>query len=131
MATQARSSFFYGDWGRAPKLGVDTIDCMHLFGYMQHRVPPCMQIALVENRQMMLSFVPKLDLSRVAVGNPFRKFIHRCFVQLDPATTTVDDIIRTASSELGAHLQLRSAYTGEPSAPVKIVSVWASQDGPI
>ena len=83
---------------------------------------------------MMLSFVPKLDLSRFVdtPRSPFHRFIHRCFVQLDPATTSVGDIIHTASSKLGAHLLLRSAYKGEPAAPFKILSVWAvNDDGPI
>ena len=81
---------------------------------------------------MMLSFVPKLDLSRLATpGNPFQKSIHRCFVLLDPATTSVADIMRTASAKLGAHLQLRAAYKREPISPFKILSVWAFNDGPV
>ncbi len=81
---------------------------------------------------MMLSFVPKLDFSQLATaGNPFRKYIHRCFVQLDPATNSVADIMRTASAKLGAHLQLRAAYRREPITPFQIISVWAFNDEPV
>jgi hypothetical protein len=93
------------------------------------RVTYCMQIVQMESRRMMLSFVPKLDLSQLATtGNPFRKYIHRCFVQIDPATNSVADIMRTASAKLGAHLQLRAAYRREPITPFQIVSVWAFND---
>lgn len=83
---------------------------------------------------MMLSFVPKLDLSHVVASahdKPFQRFIHRCFVQLDPSTTSVGDIIRTATSKLSGHLQLRSAYRGEPNSPFRILSVWVVKDVPI
>jgi len=86
----------------------------------------------MDTRRMMLSFVPKLDLSRLATpGNPFQKSIHRCFVTLDPGTTSVADIMRTASAKLGEHLQLRAAYKREPISPFKILSIWAFNDGPV
>lgn len=85
---------------------------------------------------MMLSFVPKIDISRVVATptckNPFHTYIHRCFVPLDRATTSVNDIIHIASSKLDAHLLLSSAYKGESPTPFKILSVWAlNDDGPI
>eukprot|EP00798_Chlamydomonas_sp_ICE-L_P017797 gene17797-biopygen26764 len=40
----------------------------------------------------------------------------------------IADIMRTASAKLGAHLQLRAAYNGEPIAPFQIISVWAFND---
>eukprot|EP00798_Chlamydomonas_sp_ICE-L_P032094 gene32094-biopygen9568 len=89
-------------------------------------------IVQMDTRRMMLSFVPKLDLSRLATpGNPFQKSIHRCFVMLDPGTTSVADIMRTAYAKLGAHLQLRAAYKREPISPFKILSIWAFNDGPV
>lgn len=83
---------------------------------------------------MMLSFVPRLKLPHVVASvhdKPFKRFIHRCFVQLDPDMTSVGDIIRTASSKLNAHLQLRSSYMGEPNTPFRILSVWVGNDVPI
>jgi len=80
------------------------------------------------NRGMMLSFIPKVDLARVSAGKPFNKFIHRSFVQLDPATATAGDVMLTAQQELRAFFQQRSAYDEElppSSSAVKIIAVWA------
>ncbi len=79
----------------------------------------------------MLSFVPKADLQQVSAGQPFSKFIHRSFVKLDPATTTVGEVLRTAQQKLQAFLQQRAAYRGEPVPQSEIVAVWAftSSDG--
>lgn len=80
---------------------------------------------------MMLSFVPKADLARVSAGKPFNKFIHRSFVQLDPATATTGDVMLTAQQKLHAFLQQRNAYRGElhpstaSSSAVQITAVWA------
>jgi hypothetical protein len=80
------------------------------------------------NRRMMLSFIPKVDLARVSAGKPFNKFIHRSFVQLDPATATASDVMLTAQQNLHAFFQKRSAYHEElppSSSAVKIIAVWA------
>ena len=82
----------------------------------------------------MLSFIPKADLARVSAGRPFNKFIHRSFVQLDPATATIGDVMMTAQQKLHAFLHQQSAYRGElpeSSSAVQITAVWAggSSDG--
>jgi hypothetical protein len=83
----------------------------------------------MNNRKMMLSFIPKVDLAQVFAGKPFIKFIHRSYVQLDPATTTAGDVLRTAQQKLHAYLQQRNAYRGEvpsQSSEVQITAVWAN-----
>ena len=79
---------------------------------------------------MMLSFVPKADLARISAGKPFDKFIHRSFVQLDPATATAGDVMMMAQQKLHAFLLQRSAYRGGVPLPptsyaVQIAAVWA------
>ena len=81
---------------------------------------------------MMLSFVPKQDIASrggfAAQSTQLKRYIHRCFVQLDPATTTAEDVMLTAYNKLLLHLEQRSAYRGEAMPTFEITGVWALQN---
>lgn len=75
----------------------------------------------------MLTFVPKADTARGSAVEPFRKCIHRSFVQLHPATATAGDVVRTAQEVLHAYIRHRNAYRGDlhpSSTAVQITEVW-------
>ena len=93
-------------------------------------------IVASNGRKMMLSFVPPLDLQQqqqhAGEGRVFNKYMFRSFVNLNPKTTTVADIIQVARESFSNHLERKAAYYKRPLETFSIGCIWAgTASGPL